>query len=48
MTPRTIVLEVTSDDQESLLRQMHTMLQELESLTDAAPQGAVLEVCEQA
>jgi hypothetical protein len=48
MTPRTITLEVTSDEQEGLLRQMHTMLQELESLTDAAPHGAVLEVCEEA
>jgi hypothetical protein len=48
MTPRTITLEVTSDQQELLLRQMHTMLQELESLSDAAPHGEVLEVCEAA
>jgi hypothetical protein len=48
LTPRTITFEVTSDDQESLLRQMHTMLQVLESLTDPAPHGAVLEVCEEA
>jgi hypothetical protein len=44
----TVTLEVSSAEQEALVRQFHAMLQELETLALSAPAGQVLDCCEAA
>jgi predicted kinase len=44
----TITLEVSSPEQEALLRQFHVMIMEMEQLALSAPAGQVLEQCEAA
>jgi hypothetical protein len=48
MSTITVTLEVSSAEQEALLRQFHGLLQEMQQLALAAPHGRVLEVCEAA
>jgi hypothetical protein len=48
MTARTITLEVFSDAQEEMARRSVELVQELESVADAAAHGQVLDDCEQA
>lgn len=48
MSRITVSLEVDSPAQESLLRQYHAFLQEMEQLALAAPEGQVLDTCEAA
>lgn len=43
---RTISLEVTSDSQEQLLRQVHSFVMEMDSLALQAPEGQVLDLLE--
>jgi hypothetical protein len=43
---RTITLEVTSDAQEQLLRQVHSFVMEMDSLALQAPDGQVLDLLE--
>lgn len=45
---RTISLEVTSDSQEQLLRQIHSFVMEMDSLALQAPDGQVLDLLENA
>jgi hypothetical protein len=45
---RTISLEVTSDAQEQLLRQVHGFVMEMDSLALQAPEGQVLDLLENA
>ncbi len=45
---RTISLEVTSDAQEQLLRQVHSFVMEMDSLALQAPDGQVLDLLENA
>ena len=45
---RTISLEVTSDSQERLLRQVHSFVMEMDSLALQAPEGQVLDLLEHA
>ena len=40
---RTVTLEVSSDAQESLIRQVHSFLMEMDSLALQAPDGQVLD-----
>lgn len=48
MSPNVITLEVSSPEQEALLRQFHGLLLELEQLALSAPAGQVLDLCEAA
>jgi len=48
MTPIRVTLEVDSPAEETLLRQYHAFLREMQELALAAPPGQVLEVCERA
>lgn len=45
---RTITLEVTSDAQEQLLRQVHSFVMEMDFLALQAPDGQVLDLLENA
>lgn len=45
---RTITLEVTSDAQEQLIRQVHGFALEMDALALQSPDGAVLDLLEQA
>ena len=45
---RMISLEVTSDAQEQLLRQVHSFVMEMDSLALRAPEGQVLDLLEDA
>jgi hypothetical protein len=45
---RTITLEVSSDAQEQLLRQVHCFVREMDSLALQAPDGQVLDLLENA
>lgn len=45
---RTVTLEVTSDAQESLIRQIHSFVMEMDSLALQAPDGQVLDLLETA
>jgi len=48
MSLTTITLEVTSPEQEALLRQFHALITEMEDLALSAPAGQVVDVCEAA
>jgi len=48
MSPTTITLEISSPEQEALVRQFHALVQELEQLALSAPAGQVLDRCEAA
>ena len=48
MSLTTITLEVTSPEQETLLRQFHALITEMEDLALSAPAGQVVDVCEAA
>ena len=48
MGATTVSLEVSSPEQEALLRQFHGLLQEMEQLALLAPHGQVLDLCEAA
>jgi hypothetical protein len=48
MTPIRVTLEVDSPAQETLLRQCHAFLQEMQQLALTAPAGQVIDVCETA
>jgi hypothetical protein len=48
MPPTTVNLEVSSPEQEALLRSFHGLLQELEQLALSAPAGQVIDQCEAA
>lgn len=48
MSPTSVVLEVTSPEQEALLRQFHGLLLEMEQLALSAPPGQVIDLCEAA
>ncbi|MCI0353607.1 MAG: hypothetical protein L0099_01015 [Acidobacteria bacterium] len=48
MSTTTITLEVHSPEQAALLRQFHSLLEELEQLALSAPAGQVLDLCEAA
>lgn len=43
-----VTLEVSSPEQEALLRQFHGLLEEMQQLALTAPHGRVLDVCEAA
>jgi hypothetical protein len=48
MSAITVTFEVSSPEQEALLRQYHGLLLELEQLAMSAPAGQVLDLCEAA
>lgn len=48
MSPTTVTLEVTSAEQETLLRRFHAFLHEMQHLALTAPEGHILDVCEAA
>lgn len=47
MKPKTVELEVNSEAQEALLRRFHAYLREMDELALTAPDGQVLDQCEQ-
>lgn len=48
MNAKSVVLEVQTPEQEALLRQFHAYVMEMNELALAAPEGKVLDDCEQA
>ncbi|MEN9672673.1 MAG: hypothetical protein RL553_938, partial [Planctomycetota bacterium] len=48
MSPIRIILEVSSPEEEALVRQHHAFLQEMSELALKAPSGHVIDVCEEA
>jgi hypothetical protein len=46
MTPTPVTLEVSSAEQEAVLRQFHGLLLEMEQLALSAPPGQVIDRCE--
>ena len=48
MFPIRIILEVSSPEEEALVRQHHAFLQEMSELALKAPSGHVIDVCEEA